>query len=206
MRRLRWLVVVILCIGCDVEAAAMLTAQRLDQALRPYAQDTSAPVIVVDIPQQRLTLYQHLQAVRQYPISTSRYGVGEQSGSNRTPLGFHRVKRKIGADAQLGTIFKARVNTGRLAKIESRAKPTGDDFVTTRILWLEGLEPGKNAGGDVDSFHRYIYIHGTHEEGLIGRPASHGCIRMRNADVVDLFERVPRNTVVWIRNSDAHTP
>jgi len=99
----------------------------------------------------------------------------------------------------LGAIFKARQNTGRIAQILTGAdeRSTADN-VTTRILWLDGLEPGVNKGGNVDSYERYIYIHGTDEEGRLGNPASHGCIRMRNADVIDLFNRVDEDTLVVI--------
>lgn len=155
--------------------------------------------IMVDISEQILTLYKQGREVIRYPVSTSSYGVGSQSGSNKTPLGAHYVKKKIGAGAKPGTIFKARSNTGRIAEIEIQPRATGDDYVTTRILWLSGLEPGKNQGGEVDSFKRYIYIHGTHEEGLIGQPASHGCVRMYNRDVIDLFDRVPASSLVYIQ-------
>ena len=139
-----------------------------------------------------------LDTLRSYDISTSKYGLGSESGSHKTPLGLHRVVEKYGDSAPEGTIFKSRINTGRIAEIEMRPQNTKLDYVTTRILWLDGMEPGKNKGGNVDSYHRYIYIHGTHEEGLIGRPASKGCIRMRNNEVIELHELVPIGTTIRI--------
>ncbi len=157
--------------------------------------------IVVDISEQKLYLYEGHQAtadnlVESYPVSTSKYGIGSRAGSNKTPLGRHSIKDKIGAGAPEGMIFKARRRTGRLAEIN--AKGVGD-LVTSRIMWLKGLEPGKNSGRGVDSYKRYIYIHGTAEEYKIGEVASHGCVRMYNRDVIDLFDRVKEGTKVYIR-------
>lgn len=163
-----------------------------------YPQHMDDTTLLVDIRSQRLLLVEKGKIAREYPVSTSRYGIGSQQGSNKTPTGAHRIARKIGSGAAPLTIFKGRKNTGRIAAVESRPRSTGDDFVTTRILWLKGLEPGQNLGDGVDSYNRYIYIHGTHEEGLIGQPASHGCIRMRNDDVIDLYDRVSRGAVVYI--------
>lgn len=136
--------------------------------------------------------------MRQYPVSTAANGLGERGGSHCTPRGRHRIAEKIGAGAPLGAAFKARVPTGEIWTPQLDAENPGRDWILTRILWLEGLEPGKNKGGTVDSHARYIYIHGTSEEHRIGTPASHGCIRMKNADVADLFERVKVGTEVRI--------
>lgn len=152
-------------------------------------------MIKVDISEQKLYLLDNEQVVKTYPVSTSKYGIGGTQGSNKTPLGRHVVAEKIGDGAPLNTIFKSRQNTGRLAKIDYDSE---EDYVTTRILWLQGLEQGVNLGPGVDSHKRYIYIHGTHEEALIGQPASHGCIRMRNQDVLELFNRVPEGIEVLI--------
>ncbi len=145
----------------------------------------------ISVPDQKLYLIKNDKIVKTYPVSTSKYGIGNREGSFQTPLGRHRVARKIGAGAPLGTIFKERRPTGKIIAPNPTRTPVEGDYVTTRILWLEGMEPGKNRGGEVDSFRRCIYIHGTPDEGLIGTPASHGCIRMKNRDAVDLFERVP---------------
>jgi L,D-transpeptidase YbiS len=136
--------------------------------------------------------------LRQYAVSTARNGAGEASGSYCTPRGRHRIADKIGAGTPLFAAFKARVATGEIWSPPLADNDTARDWILTRILWLDGLEPGKNQGGTVDSHARYIYIHGTNEEHLIGTPASHGCIRMKNADIADLFERVQIDTPVNI--------
>ncbi len=151
--------------------------------------------IVVDISTQKLYLYSKENSViKEYDISTSKYGIGSQAGSNKTPLGLHHIEQKIGDGAPLNTIFKARVSTNRQAEIDQEQ----GDVVTTRILWLKGLEKGKNAGPGIDSYQRFIYIHGTAAERDIGKPASHGCIRMYNQDVINLFQQVPERLKVEI--------
>ena len=146
--------------------------------------------IVVKISEQRLYLLQDGQVLKSYPCSTSRYGTGNRAGSDQTPLGRHAVKEKIGQDQPWGMRFVSRKPTGRTGPIHTDRTESDVDYIASRILWLEGLEPGINRGGDVDSFKRYIYIHGTDEEGWIGTPRSHGCIRMKNSDVIDLFDRI----------------
>ena len=134
-----------------------------------------------------------------YPISTSKYGEGSKENSFKTPLGNHIIKEKIGENAPINTIFISRINTKNIASIENKPKNTENDYVTSRIMWLEGEENGVNKGPGIDSYERYIYIHGTHEEGLIGVKASHGCIRMFNVDVIDLYDRIYNGTKVIIR-------
>lgn len=154
--------------------------------------------IDIIIREQTLYLFKGDSVVAQYPVSTSKYGIGSKAGSNKTPLGAHRVSQKFGKNAPINTIFKSRANTGKTASINYSATEQNADIITSRILWLEGLEEGVNKGRNVDSLKRYIYIHGTADEGLIGTPASHGCIRMRNADVIELFDAVPQGTPVNI--------
>ena len=155
--------------------------------------------IIVDISEQRLYLYNNDNLVQSFPVSTSKYGEGQIENSFKTPLGLHEIKEKIGDKAPINTIFTARENTNKRAEIQINPNDTEDDFVTSRILWLDGLENGINRGVGVDSYSRYIYIHGTHEEGLIGQKASHGCIRMFNNDVIELFDMVSEGTKVQIR-------
>lgn len=151
--------------------------------------------IIINISEQKLYLYKmNGELVKDYPISSSKYGIGSKANTGKTPLGLHKIENKIGADSPTGTIFKGRKNTGRIANIDAE----NGDLVTTRIMWLKGLEAGKNLGKGIDSYKRYIYIHGTAEESKIGQPASHGCIRMLNHDVIDLFDRVQENTSVNI--------
>ena len=156
-------------------------------------------IIIVDISEQRLYLYSNNDLIQSFPVSTSKYGEGQTENSFKTPLGLHEIKKKIGHKAPINTIFRARVNTNKRADVQIKQNDTEDDFVTSRILWLDGLEDGINRGLGVDSYNRYIYIHGTHEEGLIGQKASHGCIRMFNNDVIELFDIVSEGTKVQIR-------
>ena len=170
--------------------AVRVAQAELKQQNQPYA--------VVAIEAQRLYLMHDGRLLKAYPVSTSAFGPGAQEGSNQTPLGLHQIKQKIGENEPEGMIFKARKPTGRMANIIAEPRDVPEDDVTTRIMWLDGMEPGVNQGGKVDSYKRYIYIHGTPEEGLIGRPASHGCVRMLNADVVDVFNKLPEGTLVYI--------
>lgn len=155
-------------------------------------------IALVDVDQQRLTLYEQDQEIASFPVSTATNGAGNLAGSDQTPLGAHIVSEKFGDTAELGTIFESRKDTGKKAEILTNPEDVPTDHVTTRILWLDGLEPNKNKGGEVDSKSRFIYIHGTPEEGLIGKPASHGCIRMKNADVIKVYELLEPNTLVYI--------
>ena len=155
--------------------------------------------ILVDISEQRLYLKNGEQILVSYPISTSKYGEGSKENSFKTPLGNHIIKEKIGENAPINTIFISRINTKNVAVIENKPKNTANDYVTSRIMWLEGEENGINKGPGIDSYERFIYIHGTHEEGLIGVKASHGCIRMFNVDVIDLYDRIYNGTKVIIR-------
>tara|TARA_B100001559_G_scaffold318342_1_gene325338 strand:+ start:800 stop:1339 length:540 start_codon:yes stop_codon:yes gene_type:complete len=155
--------------------------------------------IEVDISEQRLYLIENSLIKASYPISTSKYGEGNIENSFKTPLGKHSIKEMIGEEAEINTIFTSRINTKRSATIIDKFEDTDNDYVTSRIMWLDGEEDGLNKGGNVDSFRRYIYIHGTHEEGLIGTKASHGCIRMFNYDVIELFNLVNIGTKVLIR-------
>jgi len=133
---------------------------------------------------------------KSFPISTAANGLGNRLDSYKTPTGIHRIKQKIGDGAPPGVIFEAREPSGRICKnTDNREK----DEITSRIMWLDGLEPGLNKDGVNDSFSRYIYIHGTSDERRIGEPVSHGCIRMTNKDVIELFDAVLVNDLVLIR-------
>ncbi|CAN5626923.1 cell wall-recycling L,D-carboxypeptidase ElsL [soil metagenome] len=144
--------------------------------------------IHISVPKQLLRLKRGRVTERSYPISTSQFGLGTEEGSFKTPTGRFRIAEKIGAGQPLETAYQARVPLRPSAKLLA-----SDDLVMSRILWLDGLDP-KNA----NTFQRYIYIHGTNHEELIGQPASHGCVRMRNADVAELFELVEIGTRVTI--------
>lgn len=148
------------------------------------------PALLVKLDQQKLYRVDDDAILAEYPISSSLYGVGGEDGSLCTPPGVHRVAEKIGGSCAPGEIIKARVPTGRIADIIHEPRRGEADVITSRILWLDGLEEGRNRGKGVDSYRRYIYIHGTAEEGLMGQPASIGCIRMTNADIIELFDSV----------------
>ena len=145
--------------------------------------------IDISIGDQRLVLKHGKKVLRSYPVSSSRFGIGTEEGSMKTPLGKFRIAKKIGHGAEPGTIFKARVPLA-----PGDPLPDTDDFITSRILWLDGVEKH-----NANTRDRFIYIHGTRQENQIGSPASHGCIRMRNADVIDLFDLVDETTPVAIR-------
>ena len=155
-------------------------------------------LIVVDISTQQLFFLKKGQIEEIYSVSTSVYGTGSKVNSFKTPLGRHKISEKIGEGLPEGAILKGRRWTGAIANIIKEPIDTDFDVVTSRILWLTGLEEGKNLGSGVDSKSRYIYIHGTAEEGLIGKPASDGCVRMYNVDVISLFNSVNIDTEVWI--------
>ena len=149
--------------------------------------------IVIDVPRQELRF-----EGKTYPVSTAKNGVGEKSGSFCTPRGRHLVRAKIGAGRPLNTVFVRRRPTGEIWSPQLHAQYPGRDWMLTRLLWLSGCEPGRNRLGDVDTMRRYIYIHGSPETAEMGKPGSIGCVRMRNADIVELFDRVPPYTGVEI--------
>lgn len=153
--------------------------------------ETPATYLRVSLPRQEIDWIEAGRVVHTWPVSTAKNGPGEQKGSERTPRGWHRIRAKIGAGQPLGAVFKARRPTGEIYGDELEARCPGRDWILTRILWLGGLEPGFNRYGAVDTTWRYIYIHGSPDRGVSGIPASHGCVRMKNADIVDLFGRVP---------------
>jgi L,D-transpeptidase YbiS len=155
--------------------------------------------IHISIAQQSLTLFDGAgQVVRRFPVSTASRGVGEQRGSYCTPRGKHLIRAKIGAGQAENTVFVARRPSGEIYSPELGAAFPERDWILTRILWLSGCEPQFNRLASVDTMRRYIYIHGSPETVAMGTPGSHGCIRMRNADIVELFDRVPVYTPVEI--------
>ena len=155
--------------------------------------------IKINVSKQLLSLFDESgNLLRQYPVSTSKYGTGNVNGSEKTPLGLHRIKDKLGGAMPVNEVFVGRVPQGNLDECHSRGIDLPDDVIMSRIMWLEGMEPGRNKGGYVDTYQRYIYIHGTNHEDDIGTPASIGCIRMRNQDVVDLYRLVEVGSEVQI--------
>ncbi|MBW8863418.1 MAG: L,D-transpeptidase [Verrucomicrobia bacterium] len=166
--------------------ACIATCQRLNVAPTHY-------VLIVNIASQSASLYEQNRFVKTFSCSTSRFGIGEVLNSQRTPRGLHRIAEKIGDGEPPGTIFQDREVIGYVSELGAKA-----GSITTRIMWLEGLEPGYNRGGDVDTHERTIYIHGTGDQNSIGRPASHGCIHFADPDLISLFDLLPSGTLVWI--------
>lgn len=157
-------------------------------------------ILIVSVKQQTMTLHRQGKKPIIYTISTAKKGIGQQEGSFQTPLGLHRIAKKIGQKAPAYTIFKERQSKGIW---HFQKKYAHEDLVLSRILWLEGLEEGYNRGHDakghsVDTYERYIYIHATNHEKNLGTPASHGCLRMSTTAVIDLFSRVEEGDLLWI--------
>jgi hypothetical protein len=152
----------------------------------------------VDLAAQTLDLLEDGVTLRRYPVSTGLAGPGEINGSGCTPRGLHRVRLRIGAGCPVGTVFVRRRPTGEVYCPDLVAQFPGRDWILTRILWLTGLEPGLNRGGDRDTLRRFIYIHGCPDCEPLGVPRSHGCIRMRNLDLVELFDATPTGALVEI--------
>lgn len=155
-------------------------------------------IITINLTTQRLRVVADRGIVLERDISTGRNGVGELSGSLRTPRGEHRIRAKIGAGQPANTVFVQRRPTGELYCAELGHRFPQRDWILTRILWLCGCEPGFNRFGNVDTMRRYIYIHGAPDSVPMGTPGSHGCVRMRNADVIQLFDLVAVGTRVYI--------
>jgi len=168
--------------------------RRIHKQVRPLLAEPGFVYLVVSIEEQKLFVCTNSAIVARYDASTSRFGNGNRENSLKTPLGIHRIKEKYGANAPAGRIFRDREDTGE----DWDHSQTGDNLILSRILRLEGLEEGINKGGGVDSYERYIYIHGTGREDLVGTPLSHGCVCMRNPDVIRLFETVGEGTLVYI--------
>jgi len=155
--------------------------------------------ILIDLASQTLALLEGERRLGRYAVSTARNGPGEEHDSGCTPRGLHRVRIRIGEGCPEGTVFVGRRPTGEIYGQELAELYPGRDWILTRILWLTGMEPGRNRGGCVDTLRRYIYIHGCPDVEPMGEPCSHGCIRMRNADLLELFDLVPAGTLVEIR-------
>ncbi|MDI6745385.1 MAG: L,D-transpeptidase [Thermodesulfovibrionales bacterium] len=181
-----------------------LTGKFLFSAVFLFISPSPSPaheyLIVVKISEQKLYLMNGNEVSKTYAVSTSRYGVGSRIKSNKTPLGMHRIAEKIGEGAPFGAIFDGkRMYTGEISTIYTDDTKLSENYELTRIIWLEGMEPGINKGKGIDSYKRLIYIHGTAEEGLIGTPASIGCIRMKNSDVIEFFNLVNVGMTVEIK-------
>lgn len=158
----------------------------------------SDDLIEVNISRQRLRLMRNGQLVMDVAVATAKNGPGEQSGSECTPRGKHYIRAKIGAGCATDTVFVGRRPTGEIYTPALREAHPQRDWILTRILWLSGREPGKNRLGNVDTMRRYVYIHGCPDDDEMGVPSSHGCVKMRNTDIIALFDAVEVGTPVTI--------
>lgn len=158
-------------------------------------------ILYVAVKQQKMYYIKGNHVINEYTVSTAKNGMGSQLGSQKTPAGLHLIREKVGGDVPFGGIIKEKVYTGEVATVVDEPKSTEGDQITTRLFHLDGLEPGFNKTGNCDSYRRGIMIHGTPEEGLIGQPVSHGCVRMKNKDIEELFELVQAGTKVIILNN-----
>ena len=173
------------------------TAQLVsDYVSIKYPNEDFSSLIYVGIKRQKLYVIKNGELIKAFLVSTAKNGAGCEKDSEKTPIGLHEIRHKYGDDVPVGGIFEHRKYTGEIAEINQSKVPLNEDYVLTRIISLKGLEDNLNKGENIDSYERAIYIHGTADEGLIGQPASHGCIRMKNKDVIELYELVGEKTKV----------
>lgn len=152
----------------------------------------------IDINAQKMYVFNHEKIINMYLISTGKNGLGEVYNSEQTPRGWHVIRAKVGGDCAINTVFVSRRPTGEIYTPELRTQFPNRDWILTRILWLSGLEIGKNRLGNVDTMRRYIYIHGTPDDVPMGIPGSKGCVRMRNENIITLFDYIPVGTQLLI--------
>ena len=172
------------------------TLQPVREVCERLGIEPTPRLLVASVADQRLAEYRQVAGwefieERRLVISTSRYGIGQAEDSNKTPLGLHRIAEKIGGDSPAGSVFESREIIGTVAELPEAP-------IAHRILWLDGLEPGLNRGGDVDTHARYVYIHGVGDESTIGQPASRGCIHLAAADLLPFYDRTSSGTLLWI--------
>jgi hypothetical protein len=171
------------------------------EKLKKFGLKENELAIVINPQRQKLYLVKNSDIIKDYLISTGKNGIGNKKNTGKTPFGTHKIKEKIGDNSPSGTIFKHKKNTHQIAEIHTDKFDGPNDYVTSRILSLTGLEKNINCcNPQNDTFSRSIYIHGTNEEGLLGAPASHGCIRMKNSDVIEIYDLVNEGTLIEIQN------
>lgn len=174
--------------------------ERVSQTCARLGIKPGERLLSVRISTATLQFFRKGELVKSYVISTSRRPPSNIRNSLGTPRGLHEIAERVGAGQPPGMVFKARVPTGRHFTEVLQREPDNDNLITSRILWLRGLEPGVNRGGDVDTYERYVYIHGTNHDDRIGEPLSSGCVLMRNLDIVELYEEVRAGDLVWIED------
>ena len=194
----KYLVFFMLVITINIWGENMNIVLSSFEKLSKYGLKENETYLVIKVELQKLFVCKNTEVIDEYDISSGAKGVGNVMESYKTPLGSHKIAGKYGDNEPIGTIFEGKKSMNITTKIYYEPVDTPMDYVTTRIINLEGLEEGINKGGNVDTLKRFIYIHGTQEEGLIGKPASKGCIRMRNDEVITLFNQVHVGTFVEI--------
>jgi len=190
MRPVAVITLALLALTATAHTLAMNTPNSYFQEARRRGLPADGLLLTVDIATQTLTLGDAGGELKRYRVSTAKAGIGNRQDSFRTPLGWHRIENRIGGTEPPGRVFVGRVPQAQRLPPDEWRNPASGDFILTRILWLRGLEPGVNAGPGIDSYHRTIYLHGTNQEHLLGQPASHGCIRLSNRDVMELYDLV----------------
>ena len=196
---MKYKILIIITLFLQIELTGQKTIfDKINQYLGGINKNYTEEMIFVSIEKQTLYHINKKEIINKYVISSGELGVGNQQGSNKTPLGLHKVKEKFGDETPENGRMIGRVFYGQIATILKDTSRSKTDDVTSRIMWLDGQEEGYNKGGEVDSYKRYIYIHGTSEEGRLGIPSSHGCIRMRNKDIIELYDKIKLGTLVLI--------
>ena len=173
----------------------------IDYLKTKYPDEVFSNFIYVGINRQRLYLFNDSKLTDLFEVSTAEKGAGNNYSSNQTPFGLHYIKRKIGDNAPLGTLFVNKINTGKRVPINKTIQNISKDEITSRILVLSGKEEGINKGNNKDTFSRGIYIHGTSDEASIGNPKSHGCVRMRNKDIIEIYSLIDEGLLVVLLNN-----
>lgn len=205
-----FIVLLLIGFGSQLEAQAQDSGERPVNYISDFITDYISikyPAIVLDtfvyvgVERQKMFLFINGEVEKIYDVSTSKHGAGTKAGSEQTPVGLHVIEGKYGEGLPKGGVLRGRKFTGQIAEIQTEPVSTGNDDITSRVITIKGLEEGVNKGGEIDSFKRKIYIHGTAEEGFIGQPASHGCVRMRNDDVIELFDIIDEGVNIVILNN-----
>ena len=195
MKKLFFIAFLLFTLFCFGQKQLIETAREYTEA---KCNKSFNEVLFVNITEQKMYYIKEGGIVKTYVISSSSYGVGNKAGSNKTPIGLHKVKQKFGEETPINGKMIGRVFYGDIATIYTDNTKSKTDDVCSRILWLVGLEEGLNKGEGIDSYNRYIYIHGPAEEGRLGKPVSHGCIRMKNKEVIELYEKIKIGILVLI--------
>ena len=203
---MKCIVILFLFISCSITSQQSLSNKALSELILEYTSvaypsEKLSEFLYVGIRRQRMYHFKNSHIVSSYSISTSSKGAGNMMGSYKTPTGLHQIAEKIGVNAPVATLFVNKKNTGKVVPINKSEISMNKDEITSRIMSLKGLQQGINKGKKYDTYARGIYIHGTSDEATIGQPSSHGCIRMKNDDIIELFDLLSVGTKVVLLNN-----